>query len=50
MFVTSMGIVEKRALIDAQKIDRTLHSLESVDYMKVDGCGGPSYYDGGYKA
>ena len=21
-----------------------------LDYMKVDGCGGPAYYDDGYKA
>ena len=36
MHVTSMGIVEKRALIDSNQIDRTLHSLESVNYLKVD--------------
>jgi len=36
MYVASIGDVEKRALIDSDKIDRTLHSLESVNFLKVD--------------
>eukprot|EP01052_Picozoa_sp_SAG31_P020064 SAG31_NODE_1491_length_8133_cov_8.084267_4_plen_45_part_00 len=27
-----------------------IFALGSADYMKVDGCGGPDYYDAGYKA
>jgi hypothetical protein len=36
MHIVSVGDVEKRAIVDAKGIDRIIHSLESVNYLKVD--------------
>jgi hypothetical protein len=35
---------------DHEKLDGQTFAEWGVDYMKVDGCGGPDYYDDGYKA
>jgi hypothetical protein len=35
---------------DHEMLDAQTFADWGVDYMKVDGCGGPDYYDAGYKA
>jgi alpha-N-acetylgalactosaminidase len=35
---------------DYEMLDGKTFAEWGVDYMKVDGCGGPEYYDAGYKA
>ena len=36
MHVVSLGSQEKRAVKDNKKVDRMIHSLESVNFLKVD--------------
>ena len=36
MSILSLGSIEKRHLVDNKGVDRMLHSLESVNFLKVD--------------